>query len=302
MRKLHFIAILVCTLSAGLAKGTSSRDPGPVPGDRFDRLLGIVIAGQPALHRRFAEVALRALIAVNRAELSRRPDQDPGPVGWRGGAAQFVARLELAYAQLENRRDVIVIRERRGVVRLTLDDEQVMLSAPRLSAQDALDARIAEEMCRELECDVVSPAPDVVDEHARQVRQEWIFGDNFGPTLSTSDGLNCAFQDTLHLRLKERTCTNILRELRLLGDALRAVVQHGSVLAWDVLALVDAKGSPTRVVYAQDGSFFNLELRYLQASPVIWREAIPWLQARLRGHAGYYMIKVPDTLIYLKVD
>lgn len=275
----------------------------PAADSRYQRLLAKVIDGEPVLRRRFAEVALRALIAANRTEIDRDAARGALGGGWRAGAAQYVAGLEGVYARLETYRDIRVVREREGVVRLAFDGTQVMLSSPRLSGQQQLDAGIAGEMCQQVDCgEAPSALAESVAHQARNIRHEWAFSDRAPPVLSASDGLNCTFDGTRHLRLKERSCAGVMHELRLVAEGLRAVVQHGGSLDWQAFAIEVADDSRTRIVYGGDGAYFNLDVRYLVHAPAIWREAVPWLQAGLRGYAGYYMIRLPEHLAYLESE
>lgn len=267
---------------------------------RYQQALNTVMAGDLELRRHFAEIALRALIGANHAEIARAGSGAPAG-RWQAGAVQFVARLERVHAQLDALHDIVVFRERRGNVRLALGTEQVMLSPPRLSTQGRFEAAIAEELCREITC--TEPSPDLADPvttYTRNVRQEWLFSDQGPPVMSASDGLNCTFDDTRHLRLKQTACEGVMNELRMVAEGLRAVTEHGEVVAWEEFAIkTDPLDAALRVTYDAEGAFFNVELRYLVQAPALWREAIPWMQARLRGYAGYYMIKAPERLAYV---
>lgn len=257
---------------------------------RYQRLLRQVVAGSAELRRVFADVALGALIGANRDEIARA-----GSHAWGAGALRYVEGLERARARLPQVEVVDVVPERAGVVRLVLDEEQVMLSAPRVGAQAAFDSRVAAVMCRIVDCSAPpDPLIDAARRAAREVRREWIFGDRTRPVLSASDGLACMFTDVRHLQLKERACEQVMGELRLVVAGLRAVLQHGGTLDWNALEIRAVPGGPAEVRHAADGSFFHAELPRLGHDPVLWREAIPWWQSRLRGYAGSYMIRAPE--------
>jgi len=195
-----------------------------------------------------------------------------------------------------------VVPERAGAVRLVLDEEQIMLSAPRIGAQAAFDAGISEEMCHIVDCSVPpDPLVDAARRAARDVRREWIFGDRAPPVLSASDGLACMFTDVRHLQLKERACEQVMEELRLVAAGLRAVLQHGGSLDWEAFGIRAIPGADAEVRHAADGSYFHAELPRLAREPALWRDAIPWLQARLRGYAGSYMIRTPEQAAHAPV-
>ncbi len=268
---------------------------------QYQHAIDAVSAGDISLRRNFAEISLTALIAANQAEIARA-----GRAGhrgrWQTGASQYVAHLEALLAQLSTVGEIAVVRERHGVVRLALDADQVMLTVPRLSQQGKFEAALAARLCRDMNCaEAASPLTETLQAQTREVQREWLFSDQGPPVLAAADGLNCTFGDTRHLQLKEAACSGVMQELRLVAAGLRAVAQSGGTLDWNSFKVhYSPLDEGVRVTYDAQGTYFNLELHYLGHAPEIWREAIPWLQARLRGHAGYYMIKAPERLAYVE--
>ncbi len=290
----HSVWLLAVLLSA------TASDAAEFPlNPQYQQAIDAISAGDFALRRNFAEVSLQGLIAANRVEIARA-----GSAGgrWQAGASQYVAHLEALLAQLAHVSAITVVRERHGVVRLALDAEQVMLSVPRLSQQGRFEAALAKRWCPEVNC-AAAPATlsEAVHAQTREVHREWLFSDQGPPVLAATDGLNCTFGDTRHLQLKETACAGVMHELRLVAAGLRAVTQRGGTLDWNSFKVhYSAQDEALRVTYDAQGAYFNLELHYLTQAPEIWREAIPWLQARLRGYAGYYMIRAPEQLAYVE--
>ena len=295
-------------------------DPG-VALSHFDAVVEAVIAADAPTRLAFADAALGALIEANEVELNA------GGGAWQRGARDYVARLRATRTLLRAAPRVEVIRETRGAVRLLIDTEQVMLTAPREGRQAAFEARVAEAACVAIDCaseaavaalaattggmpatsaPQVAAAPTVdavVTRRERRMRGEWSLGDRAPPMYSQDDGLHCAFPDSRHLRLKQAACEAVTRELRLLEEALRAVLQRGGRVDWQALAVRSAGGSQgARVSYDANGRYFELGLPTLAAAPEVVQGAIPWLQTRLRGQRADYVITAPDRLAYRVPD
>ncbi len=265
---------------------------------RFNRLVADIVHADLPRRKQFATIALSVLTQSMRTEFTRvAPDGAAASGRWQTNALNFTAHLEHIATRIEAADEVAIIPDPQGVVRLAIDAEQVMLNAPRLSQQSRFEATIADLMCEEIDCaDAAPAAADAGLEAPREVRTEWAFSDRGPPLLSASDGLHCMFSDTRHLRLKETVCAAVMQELRLLAESLRAVVEHGAVLDWSVLRVQRGAGAEPQIVYDRAGNFFELELPNLVSHEAIWRGAVPWLQAHLRGYSGDYLITDLDRL------
>lgn len=281
---------------------------------RFEALVATA-AEDPALGSSFADTALGVLIEANEAELR-------GVAGrWQQGAREYVARLRALRARLPAAGRLAVLREARGGVRLIVDGEQVMLTAPRIGQQAALEARITDVFCASTTCPspaapratlsrpatpaAAAPAPSFPAAPAEEPRRagEWSIGDRAPPMYSGADGLHCVFADTRHLRLKQTACASVMGELRRLERALRGVLQQGGLVDWKLLEVRAAvEGQATRVSYGTSGRYFELELPALASAPEVVRSAVPWLQTRLRGQRLDLVIEAPERLAYRVPD
>ncbi len=293
---------------------------------RFDALVDAVAVADASTRLAFADVALGALIEANEVELAA------GGQAWQRGARDYVGRLRAMRGLLRATPRVEVLRAPPGAVRLLIDTEQVMLTAPREGRQVMFEAGIADAACARIGCGLpADPATgaygagaaattagspsaprqiiatptvdDVVATRERRMTGEWSLGDRAPPLYSQDDGLHCAFADTRHLRLKQAACEAVTRELRLLEEALRAVLMRGGQVDWQALAVRSAGGSrDARVSYGANGRYFELGVPTLAAAPEVVRGAIPWLQTRLRGQRADYVITAPEGLAYRVPD
>ena len=316
------VPLAACALLFALAANADSA----VALSRFDALVDAVAVADAPTRLAFADVALGALVEANEAELRA------GGHAWQRGARDYIAGLRAAQALLRATPRVEVIRAPRGAVRLLIDTRQVMLTAPREGRQASFEAGIAAAACARIVCDFAvaqsavdqpadaSPAAtgappvsahsataptvdEVVASRERGLTGEWSLGDRAPPMYSQDDGLHCAFADARHLRLKQAACEAVTRELRLLEEALRAVLRRDGHVDWRALAIRAAGGAGNaRVSYDANGRYFELGVPTLAAAPEVVRGAIPWLQTRLRGQRADYVITAPEGLAYRVPD
>ena len=209
---------------------------------RYDNLIAQVLNGDGVDQARFAEIALEVLVNAYRAELRRstkeRAAQVSADSGWRIGTRRYVESLERIRLLIDRRRMIRIINESHGALRLVIAAEQVMLSAPRFNGQAILERNLADKACRFLVCGAHGLS---VEERVanRSTRSDigWAFAASSAPRYSGSDGLQCLFADRQHLKLKKDACVNLLFELRLLSESLRALKTHGKTIDWSRLSI-----------------------------------------------------------------
>ena len=90
----------------------------------------------------FAQLALQHLVDSYRAELHRASGK---AAGWRRGAGGYLGQLEALLAQLDAGTAVRFMRGAHGSFRLLVGSRQVMLQAPRDSAQGAFERGLVED-------------------------------------------------------------------------------------------------------------------------------------------------------------
>ncbi len=295
---------LLCSVLWGLLAAEAA---GPIAQTRFDALVAAMAGDSPAARQLFADAALAQLIAANAAEVRRSSDEPARAGGWRRGTLSFITHLQLVRQQLPQVASVEIVREAHGTVRLIIGDDQVMLSAPRVSEQPAFEARVADQVCTQRDCVAAGTTIDeVVVAREQRMTGEWALADSAPPMYSQADGLHCVFENVRHLRLKQAACEAVTRELRLLEESLRAVLQHGGPLDWAALKVErgreGGRGGRSRVSYGASGRYFELDLPHLAAEPSVVQGAIPWLQTRLRGQRATYVITTPERLAYRVSD
>ncbi len=278
-------------------------------GSEFDYAVRVAAAGSEDDRLVFARAALSALIDESRGEIQRQSIRDDNAkneeaatfAAWQAGVYGYIATLERVADELERAITIEIYRERDEEVRLLIDDQQVMVSATRVSEQERLEALIAAEACVYLTCDGPTPntGPRLNIASAERERR-WVFAQNARPRYEYADGLQCIFEDHRHLNLKRAACERLMAELRQLAQALRAVELSGERVDWNAvrIGIKTSRGEQT-VVYNRAGRTFNLRLPNLYAAASVWQNAIPWLRAHNRGVVQPYAILAPDRLAYL---
>ena len=127
----------------------------------------------------------------------------------------------------------------------------------------------------------------------------WSFSDRAPPLYTAGDGLQCAFEDSRHLKIKQASCAAVMKELRQLASALQQQLARGGAMDWARFALVpEGLDAPVRVA-GTPGPALSLRLPYLRAAPVVLAGAVPWLQGRLSRTPVDYRIVAPEALSYL---
>ncbi|MGR9090255.1 MAG: hypothetical protein ACU85U_06710, partial [Gammaproteobacteria bacterium] len=269
-----------------------------------DVVEALLVSGPDALSR-FAEVAIALMIEAYEAELGG--DASDGrrgraeDAGWRAGTRSYVEQLRRVGASIADRPPIEMLLETHGGVRLVIGREQVMLNAPRLRDQAALERNIAEHVCRFSAC---SEAGTTVEERVEQRMAQsggaWEFGSKQRPAYASGDGLRCVFTDRRHLNLKKSACIGLVRELRLLAEALTALKAQGETIDWLEFAIIQAgPGNPQKIIYSAERRYVKMHVPNLLHAETIWRQAIPWLRANVIGREIQYVIDLPDQLAYL---
>lgn len=291
-------ALLVVIFGAIAAAFAAEVAPAP-HASRYGRVVALVIEGDASARSVFAEEAIAVLVESYREELARAA-QGPGRRGWQSGAYAFIADLERTAARVPDARRIDVLYESHGVVRVIVDRDQVIVTAPRLSRQARLEADIATRVCERIACDTALPSlEEEVAASAPAIARAWRFEDQTAPAYESSDGLECIFPEQRHLKLKKAACDALTRELRLLAEALKALLVRGVVVDWGTLMVGhSADGDVRKVVYDRNGRYFLLDLPYLRHAPNVWLDGIPWLQSYARGHAQRYVVSLDDRLVY----
>jgi len=272
---------------------------------RFDDAVASVIDGDAQEQARFAKIAIEIMIAAYHDELA---PSDPtagravaDDTSWRLGTRRYVERLRRIAMAIRPGSPLRIIKEPHGAIRLVIGGEQVMLSAPRLREQANFERSIAENICRFTYCERRgTTVEERVAERTAGLDSGWAFARNAPPTYSSSDGLQCIFDDRRHLKLKKDACVNLLHEIRLLAEAIVALKAHGKTIDWRYLRIDHVgSGSAQKITYNAGGSFVRMHLPNLLRSELVWRGAIPWIKANLKGQLSQHVINLPEQLVYL---
>lgn len=272
---------------------------------RFDDAIAHFLDADTGEQARFAQIAIDMMAVAYEAELER-PDLNADAKrdddwSWHSGTRRYIERLRRIAAAIRPGTAVQMIKESHGAVRLVVDTEQVMLSAPRLDEQPAFERAIAQEVCRYSYCSESGTTVEQrVVERSAGLDSGWVFDHKAPPTYSSSDGLQCSFDDRRHLRLKKSACINLVHEIRLLTEAIVALRSHGKTIDWRRLSIDHlGAGKPQKVTYGGNGNFMHMHLPGLLRAEGVWRSAIPWIRASSSGRVTQHVIRLPDGLVYL---
>jgi hypothetical protein len=300
-----FVVLLLVSSSVSATVYRSSGERSSISVTRFDDAITSVLSASSADQRRFAELAIQFMVDAYRTELglttfAATPSKSD-VVTWGVGTRRFIDRLEGIAAAVANGQSVHIIKESHGAIRIVVGSAQVMLNAPRPNEQASFEHAIATSVCAYVMCSQIGNTPE---ERAglltSRLRSNWEFGPRSPPRYSSSDGLNCIFDDTRHLKLKKDACVSLLHEIRLLAESFNALKTHGKVINWSHLKIKHVgAGESQKLTYNSHKGFISIRLPGLVQSEIVLREAIPWIRASVQGRAFHHVIKLPNKLVYL---
>ena len=148
----RFIAVLMCTMAWATASPrqfTTDLVAGPDIGiSKYQDVIASVVDSDLGEKARFAEIAIEIMVDAYLAEIERpnaiggaTPGYDPS---WRLGTLRYIERLRTIADSIRPGSTVHVIEEPPSAIRLVIDGQQVMLSAPRLEDRATFEHSIAE--------------------------------------------------------------------------------------------------------------------------------------------------------------
>jgi len=119
---------------------------------KFDDVVSTVLSSDLRVQARFAEIAIEIMIVAYMAE-TERPQRATGVLAhddpsWRLDTLRYIERLRTIAASVRPGAAVRIIKEPHTGIRLVIERQQVMLSAPRLEEQLAFERRIDVSACR----------------------------------------------------------------------------------------------------------------------------------------------------------
>lgn len=272
---------------------------------RYDDVVAALLESGAEEQAHFAAVAITLMIEAYEAELDRNgagtASAGAEHAGWQAGTRSYVEQLRRIGESLAARPRLEMIREAHGGVRLVIGREQVMLNAPRMRDQVALERSVAERVCGFFACgERGTTIEERVDQRMAQSGGAWEFGTNQPPAYKSGDGLRCVFADRRHLKLKKNACINLVRELRLLAEALSALKAQGEMIDWRELAILQTgPGNPQKIVYSTARRYVSMHVPNLLHAEAVWRQAMPWVRAHVIGREMQHVIDLPDQLAYL---
>lgn len=272
---------------------------------RFGDVLSTVMAHDAATQREFIGTALDVMIDAYLIEIRRLDELGAGgdsakQQSWRAGTLAFVRRLEKSLAAVDVGAEVFIAQEADGAVRFVVDAEQIMLNAPRMADQGALEAALVEQFCLREYCERGrATIEDKTRAQMDSVSGRWEFSTKTKPTYTADDGLQCIFRDQRHLTLKRQACKSLIYELRFLAEAFKALKAKGARVDWNRITIKgQGNAKPSEVFYNTKRQFFHARLPNLRRAEGVLRSAIPWLQARSLGNSRPFVIKPPDIVTY----
>jgi hypothetical protein len=253
-----------------------------------------------------ARIALDEMMRVYDAELDRveselrdNPEGKAERYTWYRGALQTRNDLGRLRQSLTESTVIDVIAEAGGNTRLMVGGESVMIDSPRLDAKFELEELIAEQVCEAFDCSQSSSERQAPPGRQTPSSGNWSFSDRHAPTYDYSSGVQCTFQDNMHLQLKKQTCERMLAELNLLLDGLNDIHERGEFIDWQGLKILPSGGGAShRVVVDRQGDYLELPLPGLYRLDASLGRIRDWLRARLQDQPSVLELRLDNAIVY----
>lgn len=264
------------------------------------------LSNDPERMSMLARIALDEMMRIYDTELDRverelrnNPGGSAERYTWYRGALQTRNDLGRIRQSLTEFMVIDVVAEAGGNTRLIVDGESVMIDSPRLTGKYELEEHIAEQMCEAFDC-----ARQSGERQAQTGRQtassgNWSFSDRHAPTYDYSSGVQCAFQDSMHLQLKKQACERMLAELNLLLEGLNDIRERGEFVDWQGLKILPTGGgSSHRVIIDRQGDYIELPLSGLYRLDASLGHIRDWLRARLQDQPAVLELRLDNAIVY----
>jgi hypothetical protein len=204
---------------------------------------------------------------------------------WRHSALEYAQQLQDVSKQINQTSEIVLYIEEYGEPTIVIDGKPYILTTPDLKKSGMLYAAIVEDLCRQDICLQENEKQDAeIDKQKIIINAEWKISETEKPEFLSDDGLYFIFTDLKERKKKQEICLQIMRELNLISESLIEVSDKGVSIDWDVISLERISGDyGYKLIINRFGDSLAMELVYLRTIDAILTEAIPWVQAQLKG-------------------
>lgn len=239
----------------------------------------------------FARVAIRVMrdtyvdeLQKSAAVMPAEPHARRKLARWRAATWGFVAELDDLIRMIDAQGHVEISVDPRDRVQILVNHRSVLISSPRIRESDQLAEQIVATYCWDHSCGTRPQPQPKRKSRKQQVPGTWSIGQGLRASFVTRDGLIFEFGNLQERAEKEQACIVAVRELRSLATNLREAHRTGYMIEWDAVQLVSADANDAQqFIINRRGQYLQLRLPSLVRSPALWREAVPWLRAQVRG-------------------
>ncbi len=269
----------------------------------FLELADLLQVGIPAERKRFAAVALDEMMLAYGLELETVRDmpeefldREERVLRWEASTNAYVERLILAAKLVEKSDDVKVLVQVGGSVMLVVADIAVIVSAPRLAEQEALEHRIVEMLCPDISCAMLF---DQTLFGAQRVRQRGKWETTSGGKLSyrTAEGWVCEFSSPEQNDLKAQICGRLASEVQQLAQKIKTLRKQKRVIDWDGVAINNNAWSSLHQLRINANQSISMWLPMLDAGDRSLRHWLDVVRRTVEGDVGSHPLLIPDDYL-----
>ena len=303
LRNAARLTLLGALAGSLVAQAPAEGEADPADRSRFARLAAALQHAPSTEQSAFIAIALTEMaIAYSvEADIARsQATQEPTLWNWARSVDRYSAGLvDLANgidAATPLRVDLLADQQ----VQLLVAGKVILISAPRLQQEAAIEYLIVEQFCSRYPCErlLAGFAATAASLPSNDLGPNWNFSDQSGPSCATSSGLALKFSDTRRLSEKRALCQQLTEELeRLLAEVSRQRSQ-GVAVDWSRLAVAGTvPGQGQRIQLNRAGDSVLVAAPLLAAHPGLLRQLRPWLQARTGSRQFAMTVRDAETLL-----
>jgi hypothetical protein len=292
---LQWLAVLLATLPALAMAGATVEPAGrhlyaqPSPlGALIDRLPELSTQARLDL----ATLMVESLADAYEAELALAQRESRATAAgqrrlssWYQATAWTLGEIRRAQAGLFAARHLELHVDARDEIMLLIDGHPLLVAWPRPASQAQREAALAAEFCRLHTC----PTTDEPDDAAArstpdEIHGSWVLEQLRPPTWQSNQGIRCEFDSFSERVGKEQLCRALVVDMQALATALAVALRRGEHIDWTQVGLRGVHaGGRHRVTINARGDYLTAHLPALAGGTIDWREAQPWLEARVQG-------------------
>jgi len=257
---------------------------------RFQRTVIELQAADPQLRSAFATTALSKMSDAYALE-ARLARQQAGRGGnshlaaWSATVDRYASQLPQLIDDIELGLPVRFTTGEEASLAITVGDQTVIVSHPRLNQQSALEQSILTDFCSHQDCKQFSPDDtdaSPIPDSTVHVHPSWNFSEQ-GWNCSHS-GITVHFDSDQNMEHARLICEQFMQEVVLFTREIAWQERQGVSIEWDRMDIRPTPQGPEHSVQLNAaGDSMLLTVPLLYATPGLLVQVLPWIRQQVSG-------------------